>query len=219
MESEETIKAFKQAQSNTQRNSNGANRGGGGNRYNQTCDGDRRPRQDGEQLCGYCNRSKHQSRDQCPARGRECKKCGKPNHFATVCRSEPSSVGAAAATSNSGPGVGRKVTFSDARGDKSLNQIGAQPPMIEVSEEKYNEYLRYCKSVEWMGAIKRSTVNRLNDGPRRRFSRELGLNIECLVDTWAPVNIIDEANIQGFKIDKGVVLKYKIKSICYQSFF
>ncbi len=23
--------------------------------------------------------------------------------------------------------------------------------MIEVSEEKYNEYLRYCKSVEWMG--------------------------------------------------------------------
>jgi hypothetical protein len=93
--------------------------------------------------------------------------------------------------------------------------------MIEVSEEKYNEHLRYCKSVEWMGAIKKSSVNRLNDGPRRRFSRELGLNIECLVDTGAPVNIIDEANIQvlGFKTNKGVVLKYKIKSIRYQSFF
>ena len=65
-ESEETVNAFKPAQSNTQRNSDGANRGGG-NRYNQTGDGDRRPRQDGGQLCGYCGRSKHQSRDQCPA--------------------------------------------------------------------------------------------------------------------------------------------------------
>jgi hypothetical protein len=62
--------------------------------------------------------------------------------------------------------------------------------MIEVSEENYNEYLRYCKSVEWMGAIKKSSVNRLNDGPRKRFSL-LGLNIECLVDTGAPVIIID----------------------------
>jgi hypothetical protein len=190
-ESEETVNAFKQAQSNTQRNYTGANRGGA-NRYNQTGDGDRRPRQDGGQLCGYCGRSKHQSRDQCPARGKECKKCGKPNHFATVCRSEPSSKGAAAATSNSGPDAVRKVTFSDSRGGQKLNQIGAQPPMVQVSEEAYNEYLRYCKSVEWMGAIKKSSVNRLNDGPRRRFSL-LGLNIECLVDTGAPVNIIDEA--------------------------
>ncbi len=39
-ESEETANAFKQAQSNTQRNSNGANRGGG-NRFNQTGHGDR----------------------------------------------------------------------------------------------------------------------------------------------------------------------------------
>jgi hypothetical protein len=94
-------------------------------------------------------------------------------------------MGAAAATSNSIPGAGRKVTFSDARGEKKLNQIGAQPPTIEVSEEeKYNEYLRYCKSVEWMGAIKKSSVNRLSDGLRRRLSL-LGLNIECKVDTGA----------------------------------
>jgi hypothetical protein len=38
---------------------------------------------------------------------RNFKKCGKPNHFATVCRSEPSSKGPAAATSNSGPVAGR----------------------------------------------------------------------------------------------------------------
>ncbi len=72
-----------------------------------------------------CGRSKHQSRDQCPARGKEC---GKPNHFATVCRLEPSSMGAAAATSNSGPGAGRKVTFNDARGDKKLNRLEHNHP-------------------------------------------------------------------------------------------
>jgi hypothetical protein len=36
---------------------------------------------------------------------RNLKKCGKPNHFATVCRSEPSS--SVATTSNSGPIAGR----------------------------------------------------------------------------------------------------------------
>jgi len=44
-------------------------------------------------------------------------------------------MGAAAATSNSDPASDRKVAFSDAPGDKKLNQIGAQLPMIEVSEE------------------------------------------------------------------------------------
>ncbi len=60
-----------------------------------------------------------------------------------------------------------KALFIRNRGKKKLNQIGAQLPMIEVSEEKYNECLRYCKSVEWMSVIKKSSVNRLNDGPRR----------------------------------------------------
>jgi hypothetical protein len=44
-------------------------------------------------------------------------------------------MGAVAAASNVGPTADREVTFSDARRDKKLNQIGAQLPMIEVSEE------------------------------------------------------------------------------------
>jgi hypothetical protein len=65
-----------------------------------------------------------------------------------------------------------------------------------VAKEKYSEYLRYCKIVEWMGAIKKGSLNPLNDGPRRSFSL-LGLNIECLVDTGAPVSIIDEATFNN----------------------
>ncbi len=40
------------------------------------------------------------------AHGKECKKGDEPNHFATVCRSEPSSKRSAAAANNSGPVAG-----------------------------------------------------------------------------------------------------------------
>jgi hypothetical protein len=40
------------------------------------------------------------------ARGKECQKGDEPNHFATVCRSEPSSKRSAAAANNSGPKAG-----------------------------------------------------------------------------------------------------------------
>jgi transposase InsO family protein len=42
-----------------------------------------------------------------------------------------------------------------------------------------------------MDAIKKQTIGRLNDGPRRMFHL-LGRDVDCLVDTGAPVNVIDE---------------------------
>ena len=41
--------------------------------------------------CGHCgNACPHpQSQLSCPARGAECRACGKLNHFASVCRSKP----------------------------------------------------------------------------------------------------------------------------------
>ena len=40
------------------------------------------------------------------ARGKECKKGEKPNHFATICQPESSSKRSAAAANNSGPIAG-----------------------------------------------------------------------------------------------------------------
>ena len=37
--------------------------------------------------CQRCGR-KHE-KEKCPAYGEKCRKCGKPNHFAIVCRSQP----------------------------------------------------------------------------------------------------------------------------------
>lgn len=37
--------------------------------------------------CGYCGGKIHRDNEQCPARGKQCGKCGKLNHFAKVCKS------------------------------------------------------------------------------------------------------------------------------------
>ena len=37
--------------------------------------------------CGYCGR-RHHPQQGCPALGASCRKCGRPNHFAKVCRSK-----------------------------------------------------------------------------------------------------------------------------------
>ncbi|KAK0141090.1 hypothetical protein N1851_021892 [Merluccius polli] len=37
--------------------------------------------------CGYCGGRAHRDNEHCPARGKQCAKCGKLNHFAKVCKS------------------------------------------------------------------------------------------------------------------------------------
>lgn len=49
-----------------------------------------RQRTSAHQGCGNCGSSSHATRAQnCPARGQTCRRCGKQNHFARVCRSAP----------------------------------------------------------------------------------------------------------------------------------
>ncbi|KAK7110621.1 hypothetical protein V1264_014461 [Littorina saxatilis] len=37
-------------------------------------------------LCSYCARSHKKGKEHCPAYGQQCKKCGKKNHFAVMCK-------------------------------------------------------------------------------------------------------------------------------------
>ena len=37
-------------------------------------------------ICGYCVYKVHGEQGNCPAKGKQCTKCGKWNHFAKVCR-------------------------------------------------------------------------------------------------------------------------------------
>ena len=36
--------------------------------------------------CKFCGRKHERSRDKCPAFGKECTKCGKANHFSSLCK-------------------------------------------------------------------------------------------------------------------------------------
>ena len=40
------------------------------------------------QRCHNCGRKAHEENEVCPARGKNCTKCNKPNHFANVCRAK-----------------------------------------------------------------------------------------------------------------------------------
>ena len=46
-----------------------------------------RKQQKQEQKCQYCGNNKHSDRRMCPAKGKQCHKCSKYDHFSKVCRS------------------------------------------------------------------------------------------------------------------------------------
>ena len=61
-------------------------RGRGNQRYTQRGGGNSHLRSGG--TCGHCGREPHRNRQECPARGKVCRKCGIYGHFANVCRQQ-----------------------------------------------------------------------------------------------------------------------------------
>lgn len=67
-----------------------------------------RPPGRNQQKCRGCGRNRHQNgRQQCPAQGRQCNKCGKMNHFSNVCESS-----SANAVRDDSPDLQRDEDFS-----------------------------------------------------------------------------------------------------------
>ena len=145
-----------------------------------------KPKQQDGPKCDYCGRVKHQSKDQCPAKGKQCSKCQKLNHFAAVCRSDQ-----AKPTTGQQNGSARSTRRAhDNPKAKTVNQMTDGNRV--VSESEYCEFLRYKESTEWACnaiKLKHRSIGRVASGPRRSYSL-LGLDIDCLVDTGAPINII-----------------------------
>jgi hypothetical protein len=152
--------------------------------------------QPGQQSCGNCGYAKHQSADQCPAFGRTCHICQKVNHFSRVCRSEKAKQmenGTAGAFGGAGASQARKPGTAEPP-PKKFHQISSEEnKKFEVDEQQYSEYIRYVKASQWMGIIR--PKGRLNGGPRRTYHL-LGTEIHCIVDTGAPINVIDEATLK-----------------------
>ena len=75
-----------------------------------------------KEACGYCGRSKHPRAD-CPAKEKECNKCGKVGHFGNVCRSKPSG-------GSGGHDIGRSK--SRGHGDEQPNETGVRSVWIST---------------------------------------------------------------------------------------
>ena len=151
--------------------------------------------------CGNCNRQAHKDTSECPARGKECRKCRKTGHFESVCRSSAPSVGG----SSSGHGSSRPSTMSgdrqrqrkqdDRAGGKGaqrtrFHEIDLDASTHVVDAEEYADFRRYKDMIDYeVLAIEPGT--RFNNGPRAVVDM-CASSISFLVDTGAPINVIDE---------------------------
>lgn len=173
------------------------------------------------EACGYCGGKAHTDKLKCPANGQKCSKCNKLNHLARVCRSSsnhpqaPHSSSTQGLTSNhqgyqrasaqrnnqkpSGkayrPNYQVMQVTSETRTDPNSNLQAAAPGRY-IDEDDYEEFVRYKASVGFgINAIapEVGNVNRINQQSNIRVVTKLsGTQVELLVDTGAPINIIDE---------------------------
>ena len=154
--------------------------------------------------CDYCGWEKgHREINDCPARGKQCASCGKMGHYAKVCRSSKSSNHSAQRSSESGREwqkrgdsenrSGRQInTFSQASGSASSKHGACQAELARKLESLNEEE---CADITRLISSMRMNLNQIgnsNEGPRARV--KVGdVEMDFLIDTGAPVNVLDEA--------------------------
>jgi hypothetical protein len=166
--------------------------------------------------CGYCGRDTHENRSMCPARGSTCHKCGKLNHFQSVCRADAQTA-ALFKQNNQGsshrssqrhgtsPNTNQaKLAPIVEKAKKQVSQVsvGASPPSNDnnqqsISPADMDGYWRYKKLVDYGLNTFAIVKDRVVMGPRANVTM-FDLKSEFLVDTGAPVNVIDEITYAKF---------------------
>jgi hypothetical protein len=191
-EEEESVNQLRQSNQSRSSNNNAQKRANNSNQRGQNAHGAKPKYQAAadNSKCNYCGRAKHQSKDQCPAKGKTCNKCQKLNHFGSVCRSAQGNNVTDTSAKNQRPS---QDGASYNGHQKTIRNIAKQQEQLMVDAEEYSAFLRYKKTQDWIYAIKKGfkVIGRLSDGPRRGYNL-LGQYIDCLVDTGSPINVIDE---------------------------
>ena len=148
--------------------------------------------------CGNCNRPAHKDMSECSARGKECRKCRKTGHYESVCRSSGSGAGTGGSANNdhSRQTSGDKQRHhSDRSGGKGarrtrLNEIDIDTATHVVDAEEYASFCRYKDMLDYE-VLALEHQSRFNNGPRAVIDL-CASSVQFLVDTGAPVNVIDE---------------------------
>jgi hypothetical protein len=163
--------------------------------------------------CGRCGKERHKQRENCPAIGKTCSKCGKKNHYAAVCQTKDQAIKNKQSQQGHGDG-NRKENSKSSRQVTHISQ-NEDSGSYTLSSEQYADYLRYCKLVESGEFLTVTQAIRQKSGPRVD-AIIAGTTVSCLIDTGAPINIIDEETYSGLK-HKPRLEKCATKYYGYQS--
>ena len=163
--------------------------------------------------CDNCKWPRHSDMSQCPARNKECFRCHKIGHFGGSCRSPNSSGdnsrGARGSIANVGNhnfrgnssennaardgrkqnnnGGGAGVKFSSRT---RVHEVDQDCDTHVVSAQEYADFRRYQSMLD-NEVLALEQGSRFNSGPRAELTL-CGTRMTFLVDTGAPINVIDE---------------------------
>lgn len=150
-------------------------------------------KQNRTEQCGSCNNA-HKGSETCPARGATCRKCGKKNHYAAVCRSksepEQKQHGAPGQRNDQ-----RQNKFFNNKANQRVNTVAKtdNPDEFTVNVDEFNDFLRYKQGRSTLGYEIRAVQKSFQSVNCPRVTLSLaGTNIDFMVDTGSQANIIDE---------------------------
>lgn len=146
--------------------------------------------------CKMCNRA-HKREEKCPAFGETCRNCGKRNHFEAVCKAYR--VAKTGESKNVPRSTYNKGSYrATASSHNKVNYLTEESYKVNVDE--YAEFMRFKQGKSNQGyelnMVKMDNIQ--NDGPRANVIID-GVQVEFLVDTGTPINIIDEETFNKFK--------------------
>jgi len=125
--------------------------------------------------CRQCGLSWPHTKSPCPARGKTCNSCGKPNHFAKMCLTGRKT---APAHGQRGP----KRTAPNRR--SQLNQVSTAPKQQEEESSSDDEYIFTLGREPGKMKVPETNVE-IN-----------GVKMKMMIDTGASTDILDEAAFQ-----------------------
>ncbi|CAH1233393.1 RTL1 [Branchiostoma lanceolatum] len=134
--------------------------------------------------CSYCAKKHPPGRDACPAYGKECSACGKPNHFARACKSadqkQPRRMGKA-------PGQYKKRT--------AVHAVEDEDHLMTINDERPSPENAYAYGVNANSYAKQVYATMKVEGKSVRFQLDLGATCNVM-----PRKVLKKHNI-SYQVD------------------
>ena len=137
--------------------------------------------------CKYCGKTHPMQKELCPAYGKFCSKCGRPNHFTTVCMSSKETLRK------------RGNQFMDNRRDRRDVRRATNESETDDSESDDNRDPHFIDETVRHLTVGKIKVNKVND-----FEKTVPIVINDVIvhmepDSGADVNVIDEYHYKALK--------------------